>query len=72
MSLQNVPAFATRTDLRPLGFDPARLNGLSEKLIRSHWENNYGGSVKALAVVRKQLAEALASKDTPPYVYNDL
>src|SRR6266487_3390154 len=66
------PAFTASATLKPLGFDPAKLNGLSERLIRSHWENNYGGSVKALAVVKKQLAEALANKDTPPYVYNDL
>jgi len=65
-------AFAASTELRPLPFDAARLNGLSERLIRSHWENNYGGSVKALAVVKKQLAQALEEKDTPPYVYNDL
>ena len=37
---------------KPLSFDPARLKGLSERLIRSHWENNYGGSVKALAVTK--------------------
>ena len=66
------PAFTASATLKPLGFDPANLNGLSERLIRSHWENNYGGSVKALAVVKKQLAEALENKDTPPYVYNDL
>src|SRR5437016_1369891 len=66
------PAFTASTTLKPLGFDPAKLNGLSEQLIRSHWENNYGGSVKALAVVKQQLAAALANKDTPPYVYNDL
>ena len=64
-------AFASPT-LKPLSFDPASLDGLSEKLIRSHWENNYGGSVKALAVVKKQLTEALANQDTPPYIYNDL
>ncbi|MFX6118670.1 superoxide dismutase, partial [Acinetobacter baumannii] len=40
--------------------------------MRSHWENNYGGSVKALATVKKQLSEALANKDTPPFIYNDL
>ena len=66
------PAFAGQSTLKPLSFDPAKLNGLSERLIRSHWENNYGGSVKALAVVKKQLADAVANKDTPPYVYNDL
>src|SRR5450631_2500949 len=66
------PAFQTSDKLKPLAFDPAKLSGLSERLVRSHWENNYGGSVKALAVVRKRLAEALGDKDLPPYVYNDL
>jgi hypothetical protein len=56
--------------LKPLPFDPAKPNGLSERLIRSHWENNYGGSVKALAVVKKRLAQALGDKDLPAYVYN--
>jgi Fe-Mn family superoxide dismutase len=65
-------AFSSQTELKPLGFDPARLNGLSERMVRSHWENNYGGAVKALTVVKKQLAGALANKDTAPYVYNDL
>src|SRR5512135_1159679 len=72
MTTVTSPAFAASATLKPLGFDPARLDGLSERLIRSHWENNYGGSVKALAVVKKQLAEALDNKGTPPYVYNDL
>ena len=58
--------------LRPLPFDPAKLDDLSEKMIRSHWENNYGGSVRTLAAVKKQLADALASKDTPAWLYNDL
>ncbi len=66
------PAFQTSTTLKPLPFDPAKLNGLSEKLIRSHWENNYGGSVKALAAVKTRLAQAAGDKDLPPYVYNDL
>jgi Fe-Mn family superoxide dismutase len=66
------PAFETSTTLKPLPFDPAKLNGLSEKLIRSHWENNYGGSVKALAAVKTRLAQAASDKDLPPYVYNDL
>jgi Fe-Mn family superoxide dismutase len=57
---------------KPLAFDPAKLKGLSERLIRSHWENNYGGSVKALAATRKYLADALANPDMPPYLYNEL
>jgi Fe-Mn family superoxide dismutase len=66
------PAFQASDTLKPLPFDPARLSGLSERLIRSHWENNYGGSVKALAVVKKRLADAMGDKDLPPYVYNTL
>lgn len=58
--------------LRPLSFDPAKLDGLSEKMIRSHWENNYGGSVRTLAAVKQRLAEALANKDTPAWLYNDI
>src|SRR6266446_3111954 len=66
------PAFQSSDTLKPLTFDPAKLNGLSERMLRSHWENNYGGSVKALTVVKKRLADALGDKDLPPYVYNDL
>jgi Fe-Mn family superoxide dismutase len=66
------PAFQASETLKPLPFDPTKLTGLSERLIRSHWENNYGGSVKALAVVKKRLADAMGDKDLPPYVYNTL
>jgi Fe-Mn family superoxide dismutase len=65
-------AFATPHELKPLPFDPAKLDGLSEKLIRSHWENNYGGSVKALNAVKQKLATFLEDAGLPPYVYNDL
>lgn len=57
---------------RPLPFDPAKLKGLSEKLIRSHWDNNYGGAVKALNAVEQRLATMLKEKDLPAYVYGDL
>ena len=70
--MSTAPAFQTSDTLKPLSFDPAKLTGLSERLIRSHWENNYGGSVKALANVKARLAQAAADKDLPPYVYNDL
>jgi Fe-Mn family superoxide dismutase len=56
----------------PLPFNAARLTGLSEKLLRSHWENNYGGSVTALNLVRRRLQQALVDSNTPPYVYNGL
>ena len=65
-------AFAGRHQPRPLSFDPAKLNGLSEKLIRSHHENNYTGAVKALNVVEQHLAEMGKMKDLPAYLYGDL
>ncbi len=42
--------------IRPMPIDPAALRGLSEKLIRSHHENNYSGAVKRLNAIRAQLA----------------
>lgn len=66
------PAFAARHTPVPLAFDPAKLTGLSEKLIRSHWENNYQGSVRALNVVEQRLAAAMADKDYPPVAYGGL
>ncbi|MCI0653854.1 MAG: Fe-Mn family superoxide dismutase [Methylococcaceae bacterium] len=66
------PAFAASHELKPLPFDPAKLDSLSEKLIRSHWENNYGGSVKALNTVKQRLAGFLDDASTPPFIYNDL
>ena len=40
-------AFTINHEIVPLGFEPSKLEGLSEILITSHWKNNYGGSVKA-------------------------
>ncbi len=56
----------------PLPFDPAKLKGISEKLIKSHWENNYSGAVGALNVIEKRLAAMVNDKDVPGYVYADL
>jgi Fe-Mn family superoxide dismutase len=57
---------------KPLPFDPAKLNGLSEKLIRSHWENNYIGSVKTLNMISERLANAMNDPELPPVVYGGL
>ena len=66
------PAFAGTHQPKPLRFDPAKLDGLSERLIRSHWENNYIGSVKTLNMVETRLAAALADVDMPPVLYGGL
>lgn len=70
---QTVPlAFAGRHQPKPLPFDATKLRGISEKLIRSHHENNYTGAVKALNLVEQRLASLAAEKDLPPYIYGDL
>jgi Fe-Mn family superoxide dismutase len=43
--------------IQDLPFDPARLDGLSEKLLRSHHQNNYSGAVKRLNAIRGRLRE---------------
>jgi superoxide dismutase, Fe-Mn family len=57
---------------KPLTFDPTKLNGLSEKLIRSHWENNYIGSVKTLNMVAGRLQAAMSEPELPPVIYGGL
>ncbi len=42
--------------MKPLGCDPSRIKGMSEKLIVSHYENNYGGAVKRLNLIEERLA----------------
>ena len=54
----------------PLPFDPGKLKGLSEKLLRSHHENNYGGAVKNLNKVEEELARV--TKDTPGFIVGGL
>ena len=66
------PAFAGKHEPKPLPFDPAKLDGLSERLIKSHWENNYVGSVNALNMIEKRLAAAMKDGDLPPVVYGGL
>ncbi|WP_263588483.1 superoxide dismutase [Sphingopyxis sp. GC21] len=68
----SAPAFIGGFQPKPLKFDPAKLVGLSERLIQSHWENNYQGSVKTLNAVRARLAAALADSEAPPAIYGGL
>ena len=58
-------------EIKPLACDPASLNGLSEKLIVSHWENNYSGAVKRLNAIEQRLAE-LDWANAPVFEINGL
>jgi len=41
---------------KPMPFDPTKVKGISEKLLTSHYENNYTGAVKRLNAITAQLA----------------
>ena len=56
---------------KPLSSDPARIKGMSERLIVSHYENNYGGAVKRLNLIEEKLAE-LDYANAPGFVINGL
>ena len=58
-------------EMKPLGCNPQRLTGLSEKLIVSHYENNYGGAVKRLNQIVDYLA-ALDFAKAPGFVINGI
>jgi superoxide dismutase, Fe-Mn family len=58
-------------DMKPLSCNPTKLIGLSEKLIVSHYENNYGGAVKRLNAITEQLAK-LDFSSAPVFVINGL
>ncbi|MDM0025477.1 Fe-Mn family superoxide dismutase [Variovorax saccharolyticus] len=57
--------------IQDLPFEPAALHGLSEKLLRSHHRNNYGGAVKRLNAIRSRLA-ALSPGSLPGFELNGL
>jgi superoxide dismutase, Fe-Mn family len=57
--------------MKKLSFDPAKVPGLSEKLLTSHYENNYGGAVRRLNAITAQLA-ALDVATAPVFVLNGL
>ena len=56
---------------KKLPFDPARIKGLSEKILTSHYENNYIGAVKRLNAITAQLA-GLDFATAPVFVVNGL
>jgi superoxide dismutase, Fe-Mn family len=71
VSAQNPPpAWSVTNTPKRLPFAPDSLPGLSERLIMSHWENNYGGAVRRLNLIAQQLADLPA--DAPPYLLGAL
>jgi Fe-Mn family superoxide dismutase len=56
---------------KPLSCDPARVRGMSERLVVSHYENNYCGAVKRLNLIQEQLA-GLDPASAPGFLINGL
>src|SRR5258705_10006023 len=56
---------------KPMPFDPKTITGISEKVLVSHYENNYVGAVKRLNAIDTQLAELDFAK-APNFVINGL
>lgn len=56
---------------KPIPFDPKSISGISEKMLVSHYENNYVGAVKRLNAISTQLAELDFTK-APNFVINGL
>jgi Fe-Mn family superoxide dismutase len=57
--------------VKPLSCDPSRIRGMSERMIISHYENNYGGAVKRLSLIEEKLAE-LDFASAPGFLLNGL
>ena len=79
-SAQTAPGATTPTgcaaqaktfDMKPMPFDPKKIKGMSEKLIVSHYENNYGGAVNRLNAITEQLA-GLDFAKAPGFLINGL
>jgi Fe-Mn family superoxide dismutase len=56
---------------RPMPFDPKSISGISERVLVSHYENNYVGAVKRLNAIGTQLAELDFAK-APNFLINGL
>jgi Fe-Mn family superoxide dismutase len=78
MDVQKPPSLSPRqlitpaiVAIRPFLLKPQHMNGLSERLLVSHYENNYGGALRRLNAIRARLA-ALDWARTPVFEMNGL
>ena len=71
LAQQQASAPRPQYEIKKLPFDPAKVKGLSEKLLQSHWANNYSGAVKRLNAIDAQLA-GLDFASAPVFVVNGL
>jgi Fe-Mn family superoxide dismutase len=69
-STEAVAAYQGVRAIRPLPFDPAKLKGLSERLLVSHHANNYTGAVNRLNAIRQRVGALPA--DAAPFQFGSL
>jgi superoxide dismutase, Fe-Mn family len=59
---QQIGAKAIPYQAKPMPFDAKSITGISEKVLVSHYENNYVGAVKRLNAIGTRLAEGHESR----------
>ena len=45
-------------EIAPIAVRPSTLNGISEQMVVSHYENNCGNAVRTLNAIRRELCRA--------------
>ena len=70
-SAQQTGAKPMTYEAKPLSLDPKTIKGISEKVLVSHYVNNYVGAVKRLNAIGAQLADLDFAK-APNFVINGL
>jgi hypothetical protein len=54
-------------EAKPLSLDPKTIKGISEKVLVSHYENNYVGAVKRLNAIGGQLESSISPRRRPSW-----
>lgn len=70
LAAQATTVAASKYEPKPLPFNPAKLQGISEKLIVSHHDKNYAGAVKRLGSIQEKIAQL--PSDAAPFQMGSL
>ena len=70
LAAEAIPTTTAKYQIKPLPFNPGKLNGISEKLIVSHHDKNYAGAVKRLSAIQEKIGQLPA--DVAPFQMGSL
>lgn len=62
-----IPTYSGKNNISPLKFEPKNMIGISERMILSHYNNNYSGAVKRLNQIEERLRELILKPDFKPF-----